>query len=416
MDADFHVQLLHEAADVLKGLMEVGVRLSSMPDRRKMLNLILREARTLGRAEAGSLYIRRGGHLRFVAAQNDRLGDAALTSLFLDKELPASNDSLAGFVASTGRVVNIPDAEADEGDRAFHINRAFDEASGYRTRSILALPLKRPDGTCVGVLQLLNRLGPDGRIVAFPSAEGSGILSLASMAAVTIHNALLQEDLKQAHLDTIIRLSVVVEHRDHATAQHIRRLSRTSRLIAQAMGLDPHQVELIECAAPMHDIGKVGIPDCILHKPGTLTAEERQSVQQHTLIGADILGHPQNDLIALAHDIALSHHERWDGAGYPQGLAGEAIPPAARIVCLADVFDALLSRRCYKDPYSVETVRDIIQAEKGKQFDPAVVEAFLRVEAQVLEAYASAQPEPEPTSVTAAHHAPAGSGRTEPPS
>jgi len=113
----------------------------------------------------------------------------------------------------------------------------------------------------------------------------------------------------------------------------------------------------------------------------------------------------------MAHDIALSHHERWDGTGYPQGLSGREIPMAARIVCLADVFDALLSRRCYKDPYSLDTVRDIIRSEKGKQFDPAVVDAFFRVEARVLEAYASARAEPEPTSVTAAHHAPAGSAR-----
>jgi len=408
MDYNFHVQVLHDAADVLKGLLEIGVNLSSMADRRQMLDMILSEARHLARAEAGSLYVHRNGQLRFVAAQNERLGDGALSSVFLGKEIPATSESLAGFVASTGRVVNIPDAYNLSGDWPFRINRAFDQASGYQTQSILAIPLRCPDGTCVGVLELLNRLQPDSTVGPFPPAEGSGILSLASMAAVTIHNALLQEDLKQAHLDTIIRLSVVVEHRDNATAQHIRRISRTARLLAEALGLSRQQVELIECAAPMHDIGKVGIPDHILHKPSALTPEERQSIQQHTLIGADILGHPQNDLIALAHDIALSHHERWDGNGYPMGLAGEAIPLAGRIVCLADVADALLSERCYKHAYSAETVRDILVSEKGKQFDPAVVEAFLAVEDRILDAYRAAADEPEPTRVTAAHHAPAG--------
>jgi len=407
MVENFHVQMLHDAADVLKGLLEVGVNLSSLPNRRKMLDMILREACNLARADAGSLYVQRGGRLRFSAARNNHLGKGKLASLFLDKEIPVASTSLAGFVASTGQVVNITDTETLGDGCPFQLNRDFDEASGYHTRSILAIPLKRPDGSCVGVLQLINRLDADGQVVPFPNAEGSGILSLASMAAVTIHNALLQEELKQAHLDTIIRLSVVVEHRDNATAQHIRRISRTARLIAEAMGLDRHQVELIECAAPMHDIGKVGIPDCILHKPGALTPEERTSVQQHTLIGADILGHPQNDLIAMAHDVALAHHERWDGQGYPQGLAERAIPLAGRIVCLADVFDALLSRRCYKDPYSVETVRDIIVSERGKQFDPAVVDAFLRVEGRILEAYAAAAAEPEPVTVTAAYHAPA---------
>ncbi len=409
MDTDFHVRVLHDAADILKGLMQVGIHLSSMPDRRKMLDMILHQARSLARAEAGSLFVQRQQRLRFVAAQNERLGDGALSKVFLDHEIPATANSLAGFVASTGQVVNIPDADALDDDTPFRLNRDFDEASGYHTRSILAIPLNRPDGSCVGVLQLINRLDDQGRAVPFPDAEGSGILSLASMAAVTIHNALLQEDLKAAHLDTIIRLSVVVEHRDNATAQHIRRISRTARLIAETMGLDQRQVELIECAAPMHDIGKVGIPDCILHKPSPLTPEERKAVEQHTLIGADILGHPQNDLIAMAHDIAISHHERWDGQGYPQGLSERAIPLAGRIVCLADVFDALLSKRCYKNAYSVETVRDIIGSEHGKQFDPAVVDAYFRVEKPILEAYAQAAEAPEPTLVTAAHF-PAPSG------
>jgi len=395
--------VLHDAADILKGLMEVGIHLSSMPDRRKMLDMILHEARSLARAEAGSLFVQRQQRLRFVAAQNDRLGKGALSKVFLDHEIPATRESLAGFVASTGQVVNIPDTEAMSPDWPFRINRDFDHASGYHTKSILAIPLHRPDGSCVGVLQLLNRLDSGGNVVPFPSAESSGILSLASMAAVTIHNALLQEDLKAAHLDTIIRLSVVVEHRDNATAQHIRRISQTAKLVAEAMGLDRHRVELIECAAPMHDIGKVGIPDRILHKPSTLTPEERKSVQQHTLIGADILGHPQNELIAMAHDIAISHHERWDGEGYPYGLAGREIPLPGRIVCLADVFDALLSKRCYKNAYSIETVRDIIRAERGKQFDPAVVDAYFRAENRILEAYHTEENIAEPTTVTAAH-------------
>ena len=403
MDTDFHIQVLHDAADILKGLMEVGIHLSSMPDRRKMLDMILHEARSLARAEAGSLFVQRQRRLRFVAAQNDRLGEGELSKVFLDREIPATSDSLAGFVASTGQVVNIPDTETMSQDWPFRINRDFDHASGYHTQSILAIPLNRPDGSCVGVLQLLNRLDSGGNVVPFPSAEGSGILSLASMAAVTIHNALLQEDLKAAHLDTIIRLSVVVEHRDNATAQHIRRISRTAKLIAETMGLDQRSMELIECAAPMHDIGKVGIPDRILHKPSTLTPEERKSVQQHTLIGADILGHPQNELIAMAHDIAISHHERWDGQGYPYGLAGREIPLPGRIVCLADVFDALLSKRCYKNAYSIETVRDIIRAERGKQFDPAVVDAYFRAENRILEAYHSEENTAEPTTVTAAH-------------
>jgi len=392
---DYHVQVLHDAADVLKGLLEIGVNLSAMPDRRKMLDMILLETRKLARAEAGSLYVLRDGRLRFVAAQNDRLPDGAISDVFLDKEIPVATDSLAGFVASTVQVVNIPDADHLADDWPFRINRNFDATSGYHTRSVLAIPLRRPDGSCVGVLELLNRLDEFGNVVAFPNAEGTGILSLASMAAVTISNALLQEEVKAAHLDTIIRLSVVVEHRDNVTAQHVRRISRTARLIAEAMGLDQRQVELIECAAPMHDVGKVGVPDAILHKPGPLTDEERRSVEQHALIGADILSHPASDLIAAAHDIAISHHERWDGGGYPYGLAGHEIPLSGRIVCLADVLDALLSERCYKRAYSVETSLGIIRSESGKQFDPSVVEAFFGVADAILAPYRSEAPAPK---------------------
>jgi len=398
---DYHVQVLHDAADVLKGLLEIGVNLSAMPDRQKMLEMILLEARKLACAEAGSLYVLRDGRLRFVAAQNDRLPESEISDVFLGAEIPVTTDSLAGFVASTVQVVNIPDADHLADNWPFRINRDFDASSGYHTRSVLAIPLRRPDGSCVGVLELLNRLDPEGGAVAFPNAEGTGILSLASMAAVTISNALLQEELKAAHLDTIIRLSVVVEHRDNVTAQHVRRISRTARLIAETMGLDQRQVELIECAAPMHDVGKVGIPDAVLHKPGPLNTEERRIIEQHALIGADILGHPHNDLIATAHDIAVSHHERWDGGGYPYGLTGTEIPLSGRIVALADVLDALLAQRCYKDAYSKGTALDIIRSESGKQFDPTVVEAFFRVADHVLEPYLSQTASPAAAESTA---------------
>jgi len=161
------------------------------------------------------------------------------------------------------------------------------------------------------------------------------------------------------------------------------------------MGLPPAEVELIEWASPMHDIGKIGIPDSILLKPGRLTAAERRIVETHPLIGADILGDPQNELIAAARDIALMHHERWDGKGYPNGLAGPATPLCGRVVGLADVLDALISKRCYKDPYPRDRVLNIISRQEGHQFDPAVVQAFLRVRDEVLEPYeARARPDP----------------------
>ncbi len=375
------------AAELLDSLLQIGVSLSVVPDRRRMLDMILAESRRLARAEAGSLYVVEGNRLRFVAAQNDKVDVHRITQVLLGKQMPISRDSLVGFVATTGQVLNIPDADALAEDAPFRINRTFDSETGYRADSLLAVPLRCPDGECVGVLQLINHIGEDGRRAPFPPAEQIGILPLASMAAVTVHNALLQEQLKQAYLDTVYRLSVVVEYRDNATGDHIRRISRTSGILARGLGLDDAEVELIECASPMHDIGKVCIPDAILLKPGPLDPDERQIVESHTIIGAEILGRPQNPLIAAAREIALAHHERWDGTGYPNRLAGTDIPLMGRIVGLADVFDALISKRCYKEPFALEHALEVIRNDRGKHFDPELTDLFLATLDQTLKTY-----------------------------
>jgi HD-GYP domain-containing protein (c-di-GMP phosphodiesterase class II) len=388
MAEERHIAMSRETEEeVLQSLLEVGTQLADQADRRKVLDLILKEARRLARAEAGSLYVLRSGRLRFVAAQNDRVPLAQMTQVFLDKEMAASSDSLAGYVASTGRLLAIADAYALPPGTPFRINRDFDAASGYRTQSILAIPLRGPDGEIVGLLELFNRLGPGGRVEPFPDGESGPVQSLAAMASLAIHNMLLQERLKQAHLDTILRLSVAVEFRDSCTADHIRRIARTSGVVARALGLPERQVDLLECASPMHDIGKIGIPDAILLKPGPLTEEQRRVIQRHPQIGADILGEPTSELMAFAREIALSHHEQWRGKGYPLALAGEAIPLSGRIVGIVDVFDALVSKRVYKDPLPLETVLGIIRADSGKHFEPRIVDAFFAALDGVREVY-----------------------------
>jgi len=373
-------------AELLQNLLRISVDLSATRDRRKMLEMILTEARRLTGAEAGTLYIRNGEKLEFVVAQNDAVDDSVLAGV-TSRTVEVSGDSLAGFVASTGRTINIPDSYRLSPGAPFRINRDFDATTGYRTSSVLAIPLKCPDGQVVGVLQLINRTGPAGGAVPFADAEKIPVMSLASMAAVGIHNALLTDQLKQAHLETIIRLSVAAEYRDNATADHIRRISRLAGLIARALRLDPVQAELIQCASPMHDIGKIGIPDSILLKPAPLTPDERKIVETHPLIGAEILGNATNDLMIMAHDVALTHHERWDGTGYPHRLKGAEIPLPGRIVCVADVFDALATKRCYKDAYPLDEVVRIIRDENGKQFDPHVTEAFFDIFEQVTAWY-----------------------------
>ncbi|MCD6153430.1 MAG: HD domain-containing protein [Syntrophobacterales bacterium] len=186
------------------------------------------------------------------------------------------------------------------------------------------------------------------------------------------------QELQEAYLDTIHRLVLAAEYKDEDTGDHIIRMSRYAALIAEKLGLPDRDVQNILYAAPMHDIGKIGIPDSILMKPGKLTDEEFDTIKTHTAMGARILANSRAKLLKIAEQIAISHHEKWNGKGYPQGLSGDEIPMVGRIVGLADVFDALTSKRPYKDPFPVEVAIDIIKKERGQHFDPDVVDAFLK--------------------------------------
>ncbi|MBK3400314.1 MULTISPECIES: HD domain-containing phosphohydrolase [Methylobacterium] len=167
------------------------------------------------------------------------------------------------------------------------------------------------------------------------------------------------------------------EHRDTDTGDHVARVANYTVLIAEALGLPPDQCRLISLASTMHDVGKIAIPDAILLKPGPLSTEERREMERHAERGARILANSSSDVVRLAAEIAVSHHERWDGTGYPNGLAGPAIPLAGRIVAVADVFDALTSDRPYKRAWTLEAAHAFLLRESGAHFDPAVVEAFL---------------------------------------
>jgi putative two-component system response regulator len=185
------------------------------------------------------------------------------------------------------------------------------------------------------------------------------------------------EELAASYYDTINRLVIASEYKDEDTHDHIVRMSRYSALIAEKLGFTANAVTNMLFASPMHDVGKIGIPDAIMHKPGKLTAEEFDNIKTHTLIGAKILEDSNSDILKLAKTIALTHHERWDGNGYPHKLAESAIPLPGRIVNLADTFDALTTRRPYKDPYPVDVACKIIMDERGRQFEPSIVDIFL---------------------------------------
>jgi putative two-component system response regulator len=190
--------------------------------------------------------------------------------------------------------------------------------------------------------------------------------------------------IERASLGTIYKLSRAAEYKDEDTGSHIQRMSHYSAAVARKMGLNERTVEAILYAAPMHDIGKIGIPDRILLKPGKLDPDEWETMKQHTVIGQKILQGETEGFVRLAEVICLTHHDRWDGSGYPGNLKGNKIPLAGRIVAIADVFDALTSKRPYKAPLGVEKSFQIIKEGRGGQFDPDVVDAFFAVENEIL--------------------------------
>jgi HD-GYP domain-containing protein (c-di-GMP phosphodiesterase class II) len=186
-----------------------------------------------------------------------------------------------------------------------------------------------------------------------------------------------QRDLRLVHLDSLNQLARAAELRDDNTGAHVARVGRLSEIVAEKLGLSSEMVQDIGYAAPLHDLGKIGIPDTILLKPGRLTPEEFEIMKTHTIEGAEILSGTEAPVIEVAREIALYHHERWDGNGYPDGLSGEDIPLAARIVSVVDTFEAVTSRRPYSEERTVEEACKILIENKGKQFDPTIVDVFV---------------------------------------
>ena len=186
------------------------------------------------------------------------------------------------------------------------------------------------------------------------------------------------EELHRTRLQIVQRLGMAAEYRDEETGNHILRMSHSCALLARAIGWSEAECDLILNASPMHDIGKIGIPDAILLKPGKLEPHEWAIMKSHATIGGKLLEGDDSDLLRMAREIALTHHEKWDGSGYPTGLAGEAIPMAGRIAALADVFDALTSVRPYKKAWPIEDAVTFLKNNSGRHFDPALVEVFLR--------------------------------------
>ncbi len=298
-------------------------------------------------------------------------------------------EGISGFVAQTGETVNIADAWETP-----NFKREFDIQQNFRSKAILCMPINNRRGERIAVIQVINKQG--GGI--FNTDDENLLKSLASQMAISIENAQLIDELKLSFDSSIRTLSATVDARHRLTAGHSERVTEYSLMIARRMGIGPEEEELLKYAGLLHDIGKIGTKDAVLLKTGQFTAEERMEMEKHAIRTKEILDNFHfSKTLAQIPFIASHHHERFDGNGYPDKLRGEDIPLCARILAVADVFDALTSPRDYQkytetetmsyDPMPLPKVISILRSGAGNQFDPAVAAVFLECMADALRKY-----------------------------
>jgi HD-GYP domain-containing protein (c-di-GMP phosphodiesterase class II) len=361
------VQGLAEAAASLHGGAGVDV----------VVEALLRDTRRLLRCPAGAVHLVSGDKLVLAVVHNDVISPSSLAQrrgerTAFDAPAVCANVARSGAPLVTADVSTLHDAAWDD---------TFEQRHGFRTRALLALPVTSSGGRVLAVVELQH-----AEVGAFtPELEELG-RALVVQAGLALEHALDVDRLRAEQVEVLFTLACIPEYRDADSRWHVRRISGYSRVVARAMGLDAAEARAVELASALHDVGKVGIPPEILFKPGKLSDEEFRITREHCALGHELLvGLGDAPALKLAAEVALAHHERWDGGGYPNGLAGAAIPLAARIVAVADVFDALTTRRSYKPALGVEQSMRILGQESGKHFDPDLVDAFGRVFSEILD-------------------------------
>jgi len=390
-------QISSHSADTVVRVLTITNALRSLKSLGAIFDRLLFEARALVGADAGTIFLADGHELVFHYVHNDSLfsADDVTRHVYLSARLPVDGKSLAGFVARKAAPLAIDDVYAMDPALPVHFNDSFDRRTGYRTRAVAALPLVSSRGRVVGVMQLINPVDKAGAPTRFAPADIDLLTLLADQATAVVETGLVTEEF-------ILRMARMAELRDPGeTGPHVRRVgdyaAEICHVLAIRQGLSVQEAkrrkDMMRIAAMLHDVGKVGISDHILRKPGPLTADEYQTMKGHTLLGAALFDNPSSEIDAWSRDVALYHHQGFDGSGYPGRvddpakhdmagsvpLAGEDIPLPARITAVADVYDALVSRRVYKPPFAEADAARIIAQGAGGQFDPAVVDAFLSI-------------------------------------
>ena len=386
----------------LDELTYLGIKLNEVRDLDILMELVLEDARRFVNADAGSIYIKDEDTLQFSYTQNDTLqkrlpkGEKLIYSTFT---LPINTQSIAGYVATTGQLLNIPDVYQIDASAPYDFGKKFDEESGYKTGSVITVPLETRRGDILGILQIINAQDQDNRIIPFTEADEKLMLHFASTAAVALERAQMTRSI----LLRMIRMSEMRDPKE--TGAHVNRVGGYSIELyeqwAKRHTLSKKEFDRgrdsLRMAAMLHDVGKIAISDLILKKPSRFNKDEFEIMKQHTFLGAKLFLDSQSDFDEAACDVALNHHERWDGNGYPghidvgtglpmenfltpdgkaRGKKGEEIPIFGRIVALADVYDALSSARVYKEAWKESDVLETIEKEAGKQFDPELVDIF----------------------------------------
>jgi HD-GYP domain-containing protein (c-di-GMP phosphodiesterase class II) len=287
----------------------------------------------------------------------------------MDRVVIPCTAGIAGCVAASGEPLIINDPYHDS-----RFDKEVDKRTGYHTRNILALPILDGEGKIIGVFQAINKV-PEPE--EFSRQDLEHLLLAATYTGKTLDAALLQEEIEATQREIIFTLAEAGEMRSKETGQHVKRVAEYSYLFAAQYGLNETEAQLVRLAAPMHDIGKIAIPDAILLKPGKLAEEEWEVMKTHSALGYEILEHSERRMLKAAAIIAHEHHEKWDGGGYPRGLKGTDIHIYGRVTALADVFDALGCPRVYKPAWDLERIVGLFKDERGHQFDPDLVDVFL---------------------------------------
>lgn len=364
-----HYSNHNQTKDPLIALVNIGQAVAAEKNIDLLIKTIAEETKTALNADRCTIFM--------YDKENNELYSKVATGLDTKELRIPADKGLAGHVVQTGETINIKDAYNDK-----RFNPNVDKKTGYRTKTILCMPIKNFNQEIIGVFQVLNKFDE-----YFTPDDEDLLIAIASSAGISLENAQLFErqrkllEEQKVVLDSFIEtLATSIDARDKITSGHSSRVKMYSSLIAQEFGMEKNDLYILEKAAALHDIGKIGIRDSVLQKEGKLTPEEYKHIQQHVEITHHILEkiHMSEDFKQIT-EIACSHHEKFDGTGYYRHLKGEEIPFGGRILAVSDVFDAITSKRHYRDKMPIEKVIDIIKNGAGSHFDPLVVDKFLAI-------------------------------------